>query len=850
MNKRDPFTLAKAFLDVLKDEQAWREEQLGELGAKYFSDAMEYYEDELAEVNGKIVEINSKIADNNEKLNDPDYEENEPLRLENESFTVLVNDYAKIREGYNVHLEQLIDHYKELTGEKQSPQREPAIGPKSYRKQRLMEEGIGILQSRIDNLGEIKKPDSVAVLDKAMESTKRLHDDAVKELKETLQEKNTPKDIITNEVANLERRFNRAIREHEKQRNDLGKTYDEQRIQKYKLEQRIMRSTSDLKEAGIEFSGPKYRSKDSLPKPKEETKKETAEQKKTREEKEQREKRERRIKLKNEALTRLAKRAFQWEKQGFIPGPKYKAGRRATTGKLDRDYSKPIKSGKYKGITLKGDKVELDANMTKLVSDYDMSVNELIKEVNKLNPLLNVSLPDTQDNIMYTDEEISSAKTSEQKVWMKRMNDLGRGKGRKKVKQIAGNLQNWKDWKEEFSRVVSKDNLQEMRDQLNDFFENLDPEIMRLFDKDAYATDSTQFGMAKTKEDADGNIKWSKHVSRKKTLEILAKIFREAIRDEDLPDDKRFTAKKILQAIDSEIGKKPKEAPKVATKTQSAMMEMLQDMEDEVQILLESDTTDEWKEEPVEQLEELTEDVAKLLQDMDEQNPSQEDYINLLIRYHLINITIRALGKDLPNRALNAKEALKDYLETLESKYKEIYGDMADNELQSLQRLAQDSTDSDEDKKKLEQEIRRTSTRTSWKPPEGYYDDEMVRRRERVKLHKEELKKHIAIFKRYSEGKDVNITKPIRHPDQTDEEYERAKRKFTPKTISGKNVPKKAGPRGKQKPLKQLANMVIPKFKIDMDRSKQRKMYGKLVTQEDIDGERNLLISELHFHTW
>ena len=69
----------------------------------------------------------------------------------------------------------------------------------------------------------------------------------------------------------------------------------------------------------------------------------------------------------------------------------------------------------------------------------------------------------------------------------------------------------------------------------------------------------------------------------------------------------------------------------------------------------------------------------------------------------MINITIRALGKDLPNRALNAKEALKDYLETLESKYKEIYGDMADNELQSLQRLAQDSTDSDEDKKKLEQ---------------------------------------------------------------------------------------------------------------------------------------------------
>ena len=63
MNKRDPFTLAKAFLDVLKDEQAWREEQLGELGAKYFSEAMEFYEDELAEINGKIVENNTKIKE-------------------------------------------------------------------------------------------------------------------------------------------------------------------------------------------------------------------------------------------------------------------------------------------------------------------------------------------------------------------------------------------------------------------------------------------------------------------------------------------------------------------------------------------------------------------------------------------------------------------------------------------------------------------------------------------------------------------------------------------------------------------------------------------------------------------
>ena len=890
MNKRDPFTLAKAFLDVLKDEQAWREEQLGELGAKYFSEAMEFYEDELAEINGKIVENNTKIKEVRTRLA-PNYtfedkieyegpdgetfirretrgltdEESNLARLELESAESLNNDYSEIRESVNGHLSDLTKHYTNLTGEEYDRSDENKI--------RLTLKGLEILAGRIDDLGEIKKPDSIKQLDANLENAKKLYESSLEELKSDLQEKNAPQDIITNETAKLKRKFEGKISTLQSSRNGMSDSYDALLSQKYKLEQRIIRGKRDLERMGIDLKeyGPKYSKESDFKKPR--PKPETAEEKKAREEKEEQENSERRINLKKQALVRLAKRALEWEKQGFIPGPKYGGKTRTKDVELDRDYSRPITSGKYKGITLKGNDVQLDAKMTKLVNDSSIGVNELISQVNKLNPKLNVSLPETQktvdvkrdirglpikdkdgkdipvkfgENKPYTQEEISRAKSQEQKEYMVRMNNLGIGKGKRKVKQTAGNLKNWKEWREEFSRVVSDENLQLMRDQLDNFFENLDPEVMRLFDKDAHSTDTTRFGLASSKEGSDGNIRWTKHVSRRKTLQMLGKIFSEALRTDILSDIQKISAKKIQDAIDDELGvsdeKQIKEKP-VADQQVTNMMELLQDFYDETQILLESDTDDEWNEEPVERLESLTEEVAQLLQDMDEENPSQENYVNLLIRYHLINITIRELGKDLPNQALQAKRSLREYLNSLEDKYEDMYGNIADNELQSLQRLAQDSTDSEEDRKKLEQEIRRTSTKTSWKPPEGYYDkDDTVRRRERVKLHKAELQMHIDIFKRLSDGEDVKLTKPIRHPDQTDKEYAEAKRRFEPKVISGKKIPKR---KGNQRPLKRLAEMVIPKFKVDMEKSRQKRMYGKILTQEHIDGVRNNLVAEL-----
>ena len=243
MNKRDPFTLAKAFLDVLKDEQAWREEQLGELGAKYFSEAMEFYEDELAEINGKIVENNTKIKEVRTRLA-PNYtfedkieyegpdgetfirretrgltdEESNLARLELESAESLNNDYSEIRESVNGHLSDLTKHYTNLTGEEYDRSDENKI--------RLTLKGLEILAGRIDDLGEIKKPDSIKQLDANLENAKKLYESSLEELKSDLQEKNAPQDIITNETAKLKRKFETKISTLQSSRNGMSDSYD------------------------------------------------------------------------------------------------------------------------------------------------------------------------------------------------------------------------------------------------------------------------------------------------------------------------------------------------------------------------------------------------------------------------------------------------------------------------------------------------------------------------------------------------------------------------------------------------------------------------------------------------
>ena len=251
----------------------------------------------------------------------------------------------------------------------------------------------------------------------------------------------------------------------------------------------------------------------------------------------------------------------------------------------------------------------------------------------------------------------------------------------------SGNLKNWEAYDKELSyslRVSGDNDGEELLQKLQSFFSGLTSEQLEMFDEQSVSGKS-DFGIAYIE---DGRTRQEHHTIFKKNLNILLQIFIKALKEGDLNSELVVSARYIIKRIRKRLdtGEKQVEKPEL-TDEQELMLETLLDFHDDALTMQEELEGDEYKSLPEKEARELLDTITYIIKDMDKDNPTDDEYIELLINYEAINRLWGEVKEDIPSWEPIKKDLTK-MINELSRKIEKNFNKVANKDLKRFQALA------------------------------------------------------------------------------------------------------------------------------------------------------------------
>jgi len=295
----------------------------------------------------------------------------------------------------------------------------------------------------------------------------------------------------------------------------------------------------------------------------------------------------------------------------------------------------------------------LTADLKPFLDDYTIKFKEFVREVKNAHPNYMKDMP--------------------------KSGRLGTGK--------SGNLKNWEAYDEELSyllRVPGDNDGIELLQKLQSFFSNLTSEQLEMFDEQSVSGKS-DFGIS---YEEDGKTRPEHHTIFRKNLNILLKIFIKALKEGDLNADLVVSARYIIKRIRKKLdtGEKQVEKPEL-TDEQELMLETLLDFHDDALTMQEELEGDEYKSLPEQDARRLLDAISDTIKDMDKDNPTDDEYIELLINYEAIKRVWGEVKENIPSWEPIKKELTK-MINELSKKIEKNFNKIANKDLKRFQELA------------------------------------------------------------------------------------------------------------------------------------------------------------------
>lgn len=270
--------------------------------------------------------------------------------------------------------------------------------------------------------------------------------------------------------------------------------------------------------------------------------------------------------------------------------------------------------------------------------------------------------------------------------------DKKKKKGGGVASAVAGNWAEWEQYEEGLAHVLrNKEDKygQKLLDKLRKFMNSLSEKELQQFQQPVAESTSTSHGLI----NQDGDMESKK--KRLKNLKSLLDVYTSALEKLTLESSQMSAAHYIMDRIKEHIGRysaiSSKDAPQDLSVEHQKELEFWHDLYNEALNIREhlppSDDYegDEFKEYQREQIIEVLSEIQEILKGLEsDEEPSEEDYFLLLVKFELLNREIDVL--EIPSWAPK-KEQIEKAIEELEKKLEKFYGQMSNVDIKRFKEV-------------------------------------------------------------------------------------------------------------------------------------------------------------------